>query len=74
MLEIGDQAGELVIFGIEVGQRQLQHPGEVLLRLQVGVVDPCLVAIDAGAGDELVQARLDAQDTLRDAAGLARLA
>src|SRR5690606_10902426 len=53
---------------------QAEHRRQSLQGLQVGLVHACLVAVDAGAGDEIVEAGLDAQVALRDPVGLPRLA
>lgn len=63
-LEIGNQLRKFVIFGIEVGHRQLEDRRKALQGLQVGLVYACFVTVDTRAGDEFVQAGLDAQGAL----------
>lgn len=73
LLEIFDQLRELVVLGIEIGDRQLEDIGDALQRLQVGLVYACFVAIDARTRHKLVDSSLDSQGLLRDPAGLPRL-
>lgn len=74
LLELADHPRELVVLGIEIGDRQAEDRGESLEGLQVGLVNAGLVAVHAGAGDEIVEARLHAQAALGDPVGLAGLA
>src|SRR5690606_32694057 len=57
--EVGDQTCELFVFGIEVGQRQVESSRQSLLDLQGRLMDALLVAIDAGAGDKLIHTHFD---------------
>lgn len=66
-----DQLCKLIVFGVEVGQRQSKYFCQTLHDLQIGLMNACLVAVDACAGDEIVQARLDSEIPLRNAVGLA---
>src|SRR3546814_10936645 len=68
-LEVRDQPGKFVVFGIEVGNRESEDRCKSLQDLQIGLVDASLVAVDSGAGYEIVQARFDARIALRDALG-----
>src|SRR3546814_12864462 len=72
-LEVHDQPGKFVVFGIEVGNRESEDRCKSLQDLQIGLVDASLIAVDSGAGYEIVQARFDAQIALRDAIGFPRL-
>jgi len=74
MLEVFNQLRELVVLGIEIGDRQLEDLGDALQCLQVGLVYPCLVTIDARTRYKLVDSSLDSQGLLRDPAGFPRLA
>jgi hypothetical protein len=68
-LEVHDQLGKFVVFGVEVGDRQAEDRCKSLQDLQIGLMDASLVAVDSGAGYEIVQARFDAKIALRDAIG-----
>lgn len=52
--EFPNQPRELVVLCIEVGQRKFESLCQFLLDMQVGLVDAFLVAVDAGAGNELI--------------------
>lgn len=72
--EIPDQLGKFVVFSIEVRDRYTEDSRQPLQRLQIWLVDARLIAIDASAGDEIVQTSFDAEVALRNAVGLTRFA
>src|SRR3546814_11605180 len=71
-LEVHDQPGKFVVFGIEVGNRESEDRCKSLQDLQIGLVDASLIAVDSCAGSEIVQARFAPQIALRDPIGLPR--
>lgn len=60
-----DQIGQTIVVGKEVGKRHTEHLGEPFRCVEVRLVDAKLIAVQPGAGRELIYTSLDAQLFLR---------
>ncbi|KPN20496.1 hypothetical protein AO715_11620 [Xanthomonas sp. Mitacek01] len=72
-LKLRNQLREIVVLGIEVGRWEIKNLCKSLQSLQVRLMYPGFVAVDACAGDEFVETSLDAQVALREIVRFARL-